>query len=72
LFTNNEGRGLYKHKTNGISVESLFELTQLLAEDEVFIPEDATRDQSIVLLEEGLRKLGWDQDFFVRIKYVYG
>jgi len=69
LVTNDKGRGLYIQRVTGIPPESPFKLTQLLAEGEFSIPENATKEQSIDLLAKGLEKLGWDQDFIVRLKY---
>lgn len=70
LVTNDNGLGLYIRKLSGSPVGSSFQLTQLLAEDEFSIPENATQDQSVDLLEAALNKLGWGQDFIVRLKYV--
>lgn len=70
LVTNDKGRGLYIQRLTGTPAGSPFQLTQLLAEEEFSIPANVTKDQSIDLLEKGLEKLGWDQDFTVRLKYV--
>jgi len=70
LVTNDMGCGLYIRRLTGSPDGSLINLTKLLAEDEFFIPENVTKDQSIDLLERALVKLGWDQDFIVLLKHV--
>lgn len=70
LATGDKGCGLYIRKLARSPDEPLFHLSQLLAEEEFFVPENATKEQSICLLEKSLEKLGWGQDFMVLLKYA--
>jgi hypothetical protein len=65
LSTDETGRGLYIRRLPRSPEECPAHLIQLLGEDEFFIPENVTKDQSIDLLEKALNKLGWDEDFIV-------
>lgn len=70
LVTSDKGRGLYVRKLACSPGEPLFHHSQLLTEEEFFVPENATKEQSISLLEKSLEKLGWGQDFMVLLKYA--
>jgi hypothetical protein len=65
LSTDETGRGLYIRRLPRSPEESPAHLIQLLGEDEFYIPENVTKDQSIDLLEAALKELGWDEDFIV-------
>jgi len=70
LVTNEKGQGLYVRRMSRSAEGPPFHLTQLFAEDDFCIPGNTTKDQSINILGEALNKLGWDQDFIVRLKYL--
>jgi hypothetical protein len=70
LTTDDEGRGLYTRKLAITPGGFQLHLTKLLGKDEFFVPENATEEQAILLFENGLEKLGWDQDFIVLLKRV--
>ena len=70
LTTDDEGRGLYTRKLAISPGGFQLHLTKLLGKDEFVVPEDATEERAIRILEKGLEKLGWDQDFIVLLKRV--
>ena len=70
LTTDDEGRGLYIRKLAISPDGSLLRLSQLLGKDEFVVPENVTEERAIRILEKGLEKLGWDQDFIVLLKRV--